>query len=134
MILGRLGGLLGSTLSCILFAELAVGRVILARKLSSRTRELWRPTRDRGRSCCSWAGRHWRDGCLRRLEVVGAVNRDETSGTLVVVEVECFFVKPDEAVFVLLGDREMDPALAADDTVGATVEARDRTERVGDFC
>ncbi len=45
-----LGGVLGSTFSCVLLAELAVGRIILARNPSSGALEPAVLTRDLGRS------------------------------------------------------------------------------------
>lgn len=67
-----------SDLSWVLLAELAVGRIILARN-PSLTGFVLVPTslvRELGRSWAGWTGREGRDDCLRRPPVVPTVARD----------------------------------------------------------
>lgn len=87
-------------------------------------------TRDLGRSrLAECAGNDWRDGCLRMLDAVGAVNRDGASS----LSVDGFRDNPRDGVAARLGDRDKFPILAAEDAVGAVIEAGRRTGRVGDF-
>jgi hypothetical protein len=72
-----LGGLLTSTRSCILLAELAVGRIMRARKDSSGPREPALLTRDRGLSwvvvVCEVGARVACDARLRIVVLPGVV-------------------------------------------------------------
>lgn len=126
-----LGGLFTSTLSCALLAELAVGRVILARKPSSTGLVLALLTRDLGRSLFDCDESDGREDCLLRLEAVGVEVRGDA--VLSVFRVDDFRVRPDEGVAARLGDWEAVPFFAAEDAVGAVMEAGRRTGRVGDL-
>lgn len=68
------GGLLISTFSCVLLAELAVGRIILARKLSSTGLEAVLE-RECGRSFGDCPGGERDAACLRTLDAVGVIAR-----------------------------------------------------------
>ena len=114
-----LGGLLGSTLSCILLAELAVGRIIRARKPSSRgAREDAVLIRDLGRSGME---------CVAS-QVVSGLRVDGLRESVLAVSVLGELRK-----LMWLCERARDPVLAADAAVGVTREAGRRTGRVGDF-
>lgn len=139
-----LGGLLISSFSCVLLAELAVGRIILAKKDSSGAREAaLLLARECGLSCdvLGLGASETREPCLRtELEDVvlegflGFSAFSETGLRLGLVEF---------AALVRLGGRddgrEVVPpvppelSLAADEAVGAIIEFGRRTGRVGDL-
>lgn len=126
-----LGGLFTSIFSCTLLAELAVGRIIRAKNPSSRALEPTLLVRDFGLSLLPGEASDAREGCRGTLE--GLV--EETRGDAPVVSflrVDGFRLRP-EGVCARLGGRETDPALAAEEAVGAVMEAGRRTGRVGDF-
>lgn len=72
--LDALGGLLKSAFSCVLLAELAVGRIMRARNPSSTGLELALLAREPGRSLDDWLCGDPR-GVLRTLEAVGVEER-----------------------------------------------------------
>lgn len=72
--LDALGGLLKSAFSCVLLAELAVGRIMRARNPSSTGLELALLAREPGRSLDDWLCGDPR-GVLRMLEAVGVEER-----------------------------------------------------------
>ena len=127
------GGVFGSTFSCVLFAELAVGRIILARKPSSGDRAL-ALTRELGLSCALllWGERETREGCLRTVvvrEVVAPVG-------LLGFKLDGLRFNVVVAVPARLDAREVGPPVprrAADEAVCAVIEGGRLTGRVGDL-
>lgn len=131
--LASLGGLVMSSFSCLLFAELAVGRISLASEESSTGRELRMLAREVGRSweevCCG--AREAREPCLRTVVVVA----DGTEGLDVPVVRGAEGLKVDglrlrawafavlaEVLFRLEG-REGDAlGFAVDDAAGASMD------------
>lgn len=127
------GGVFGSTFSCVLFAELAVGRIILARKPSSGDRAL-ALTRELGLSCALllWGERETREGCLRTVvvrEVLAPVG-------LLGFKLDGLRFNVVVAVPARLDAREVGPPVprrAADEAVCAVIEGGRLTGRVGDL-
>lgn len=123
-----------SGLSRVLLAELAVGRIILARKPSltglvvpiSLPREL-ALTRELGRSAAGWAASEGRDDCLRTEDAVGVFARGPAGADL---RVEGFLAR---VVLVRPVEGGEFPSLAADAWVEAVIEAGKRTGFVGDL-
>lgn len=131
---GVLVGGFASGLSRVLLAELAVGRIILARNPSltglvvpiSLPREL-ALTRELGRSAAGWAASEGRDDCLRTEDAVGVFAR---GGPRAVLRVEGFLAR---VVLVRPVEGGEFPSLAADAWVEAVIEAGKRTGFVGDL-
>lgn len=113
-----LGGLFTSILSCTLLAELAVGRIILARNPSFTGFVPTLLVLDPGRSLLVWLGREARDACLRILEFVGVVAR--WPPLVAVFKEDGFLVRLEVAVPVPW--RDVVPAFAADDRDGVVAE------------
>lgn len=118
-----LGGALISLLSWVLLAELAVGRIIRARKLSFTGFAPMSLTRELGRSGAGWWERDGRDDC-RRTAPVGAAALLSEDGFLV-RDVAGFSVRPAAGAAL--------PCLALDDWVCAVIEFGRRTGLVGDL-
>jgi hypothetical protein len=102
-----------------------VGRIILAKNVSSGALVLATLTRDLGRSSGGWAGRDCRDGCLRRLVVVAAVSREDSS-VFAPNKIDGFRDRPDEARFPRLRDCGGFPVFVIEDAVGTAIEAERR--------
>lgn len=125
-VLGR-GGLLTWTLSCVFWALLVVGRIILAKKPSSGLLACTL-TRDLGRSClsCPFANEA-REGFFASVEVV-----EETLVRGCRIDNEDGFFVTDLRKSGSVGERCV--SLAADDAVLAVAAAGSLRGLVGDLC
>jgi hypothetical protein len=112
-----------SVLSWVLLAELAVGRIIRAMKLSLTGFAPISLTRELGRSGAVCAGREGRDGC-RRTAPVGPAALLSVDGFLARVAAG-FSARPVAGPAL--------PCLALDDWVCAVIELGRRTGLVGDL-
>jgi hypothetical protein len=124
------GGLLASGRSCVLLAELAVGRIILAKNPSLTGLELWSLVRELGRSCAGCAAREGRDDCLRTLEVADP----RAGGALTaLLRDDGLRVRVEAVVVVRPFEGPTAPNLPEDDAVDAVAEDGSRAGLVGDF-
>lgn len=124
------GGLLASGLSWVLLAELAVGRIILARNPSLTGLEPWSLVRELGRSCAGCAAREARDDCLRTPEVV--VPRAGGALTALLRD-DGLRVRVEAVVVVRPFEGPAAPNLPEDAAVDAVAEDGRRAGLVGDF-
>ena len=124
-------GALGSGRSWVLLAELAVGRIILARNPSLAGLGPASLVRELGRSWAGWGGREERDDCLRTPAVVPAVGRVWPAPAALLRD-DGFLVSVEAVVVVRPVGGTALPSLATDACVGAVMEAGRRTGLVGD--
>lgn len=126
---------LASVFSWLLLAELAVGRIILARKLSLTGLVALSPSliREPGRSGAGWAGREGREGCRRTPAVVLATVLAAPAPAALLRE-DGFLVRVEAVVLVrLVVEGAPVPVLAEDAWVCAVMEAGKRIGLVGDL-
>lgn len=129
--LGGVGGVFGSTFSCVLLAELAVGRIRRERKSLPGAFVLAILVRGLGFGLCSSvdAGNDERGALVRMFAAVGR------GGTLFTVALFMIDSLDGFAVEALLSGRGgiVLPVLAEDEAVDAVAAPGRRTGRVGDF-